>query len=177
MASSRRYLDQRDLGPRFRRLDHRPGVAVPRAGSGQYSTVCAVLKCCSPQLRCGSSVTGVPRLGQGTARYSSGAQLMGSRPTSESGASLGTARHRSATLDPASDSTPGTWTLGHPEPRPAPWSSVNTRLARQNVSLVRARNCTAFGPNTASAPRATVFVCFAFWSTARTHSGGWAKNV
>ncbi|KAH7985744.1 hypothetical protein HPB51_026762 [Rhipicephalus microplus] len=51
----------------FRALDHLPGVAVPRAGSGQHSTVCAVLICCSPQLRCDSSVTGVPRLDQGTA--------------------------------------------------------------------------------------------------------------
>ncbi|KAH7942652.1 hypothetical protein HPB51_028665 [Rhipicephalus microplus] len=65
----RRCLDQRDLGSRFQALDHRPDVAVPRAGFGQHSTVCAMLKCCSLQLRSGSSLTGVSRLGQRTARY------------------------------------------------------------------------------------------------------------
>ncbi|KAH8032672.1 hypothetical protein HPB51_000401 [Rhipicephalus microplus] len=64
-----RWLDQRDLGPCFRAFGDHPGVAVPLAGSGQHSTICAGLKCCSPQLRCGSSLTGVPHLGQGTARY------------------------------------------------------------------------------------------------------------
>ncbi|KAH8009692.1 hypothetical protein HPB51_019003 [Rhipicephalus microplus] len=66
----------------------------------------------------------------------SGAELVSSRPTSESGVSLGTARHRSAILDSASNS-PGTWILGHPGPHPAPWSSVHTPASRLAERLAR----------------------------------------
>ncbi|KAH8025024.1 hypothetical protein HPB51_002920 [Rhipicephalus microplus] len=70
----------------------------------------------------GAIAIGKIRTKSGHRQVPSGAQLMSSWPTSESGASLGTARHRSAIVDAASNS-PGTWILGHPGPRPAPWSS------------------------------------------------------
>ncbi|KAH7964480.1 hypothetical protein HPB51_027282 [Rhipicephalus microplus] len=73
---------------------------------------------------------------RGNRQVPSGAQLMSPRPTSKSGAPLGTARHQSVILDSASNS-PGTWILGHTEPRRSPWSSVHTHASRPVERLTR----------------------------------------
>ncbi|KAH6927417.1 hypothetical protein HPB50_003279 [Hyalomma asiaticum] len=105
-------LDQRGLDFCLGRLVQHPRVSVARGGPVQQSSVCAVPKCCSTQLRCGSSALGVPRLTRDTTRHSSGAVARNQRPTSEPRTALGTARHRSAALDPASDPNTGRWDLG-----------------------------------------------------------------
>ncbi|KAH6922359.1 hypothetical protein HPB50_013399 [Hyalomma asiaticum] len=112
VAASRIRLDQHGLNFCLGRLVQHPCVSVARASPVQHSTVCAVLKCCSTQLRCGSSAIGVPRLSRDTTRRNSGAIVRNQRPTSKPRIPLGTARHCSVALDPASGPNIGTWDLG-----------------------------------------------------------------
>ncbi|KAH6943787.1 hypothetical protein HPB50_027352 [Hyalomma asiaticum] len=106
VAASRRCLDQHG------RLVEHPRVSVTRGSPVQHNTVCAVLKCCSTQPRCGSSAVGVPRLNRDTTTHSSGAVARNQRPTSEPRTPLSMVQRPSAALDPASGANTGTWDLG-----------------------------------------------------------------
>ncbi|KAH6945510.1 hypothetical protein HPB50_008802 [Hyalomma asiaticum] len=112
VAASRRCLDQRGLDFCLGRLVQHPRVSFTRGSPAQHSIVCAVLKCCSTQLQCGSSPKGVPRLNRDTTRHSSGAVVRNQWPTCEPRIPLDTTQHCSVALDPASGPNTGTWDLG-----------------------------------------------------------------